>query len=263
MVDAPAVEVRNVSFSYNGQPILESVNLSLSTGEFTALIGPNGGGKTTLLKLMIGLLKPDRGDIRIMGRPPRKVCRRIGYMPQEISINKAFPISVMDVVLTGRLDPMRHFGGYTPDDRSAARKALEMVHMGEYRRRRIGQLSGGQRQRVFIARALVAEPEILFLDEPMASVDAAHQGSLFDLFRELNKRITIIIVNHDLMVISSYVKSVACVNRRLHYHDGGEITEDMIRMYQCPVELVAHGIPHRVLKTHGSIACGKPSSSNS
>ena len=251
MKDSPAVEVRNVSFSYNGQSVLQDVSLTLKHGDFTALIGPNGGGKTTLLKLMIGLLTPDKGDVKVLGEAPRRVCSRIGYMPQEIGINRNFPISVMDVVLTGRLDPSRRWGGYTLSDRTVARTVLEKVHMWEFRRRRIGQLSGGQRQRVFIARALAAEPEILFLDEPTASVDAVHQGSLFDLLKELNKTVTIIIVNHDLMVISSYVKSVACVNRRLHYHGGSEITEDMIQMYQCPVELIAHGIPHRVLRSHG------------
>jgi zinc transport system ATP-binding protein len=263
MKETPAVEIRDVSFSYNGQPVLQHVNLSLKNGDFTALIGPNGGGKTTLLKLMIGLLKPDSGEVRILGEAPRRVSRRLGYMPQEIGINRNFPISVMDVVLTGRIDPSRRWGGYTREDQKAARTVLEKVNMWASRDRRIGQLSGGERQRVFIARAMAAEPDILFLDEPTASVDAFHQGQLFDLLRDLNKRITIIIVNHDLMVISSYVKSVACVNRKLHYHDGGEITEDMIHMYQCPVELVAHGIPHRVLRTHGSKTCGKPSNSSS
>ncbi len=249
--DIPAVDIQGVSFSYNGQPVLQDVSLTLDPGDFTALIGPNGGGKTTLLKLMIGLLTPDSGTIRVLGEAPHRVSRRLGYMPQEIGINKNFPISVMDVVLTGRLDPSRKWGGYSASDRAAARKVLEQVHMWEFRHRRIGQLSGGQRQRVFIARALAGEPDILFLDEPTASVDAYHQGNLFDLLKSLNETITIIIVNHDLMVISSYVKSVACVNRRLHYHGGGEITDDMFRMYQCPVELIAHGIPHRVLRTHG------------
>jgi len=263
MKASPAVEIRKVSFSYNGQSVLQDVDLTLEAGDFTALIGPNGGGKTTLLKLMIGLLTPSKGDIRILGEPPRRVAPRLGYMPQEIGINRSFPISVLDVVLMGRLDPARRWGGYTPADRAAAQKVLEAVHMWEFRRRRIGELSGGQRQRVFIARALVAEPDILFLDEPTASVDAVHQEKLFDLLKTLNETMTIIIVNHDLMVISSYVKSVACVNRRLHYHGGSEITEDMIRMYQCPVELIAHGIPHRVLRTHGSKPCGKRCNSNS
>ncbi|AOY58883.1 MULTISPECIES: metal ABC transporter ATP-binding protein [Desulfococcus] len=263
MKASPAVDIRKVSFSYNGQSVLQDVDLTLEAGDFTALIGPNGGGKTTLLKLMIGLLTPNSGDIRILGEPPRRIAHRLGYMPQEIGINRHFPISVLDVVLMGRLDPARRWGGYSSTDRAAAQKALEAVNMWEFRRRRIGELSGGQRQRVFIARALVAEPDILFLDEPTASVDAVHQENLFDLLKVLNETVTIIIVNHDLMVISSYVKSVACVNRRLHYHGGNEITEDMIRMYQCPVELIAHGIPHRVLRTHGSKPCGKRCNSSS
>jgi zinc transport system ATP-binding protein len=245
----PVVEVKDLWFSYNGRPVLKDASLTLFKGDFTALIGPNGGGKTTLLKLMLGLLKPDRGTVKIFGQKPSQIAHRIGYMPQEIGINKDFPISVADVTLMGRLRSAR-FGGYSSDDKSAAQNALERVKMWEHRNRRIGELSGGQRQRVFIARALVSEPELLFLDEPTASVDSAYQSDFYDLLKELNQSVTIIIVNHDLMVISSYVKSVACVNRGLHYHRGPEISDEMIRMYHCPVELIAHGIPHRVLRTH-------------
>ena len=249
-MESPAVEIHNLWFSYNGQPVLTNVNLSLEAGNFTALIGPNGGGKTTLLKLMVGLLKPDRGSVRVLGKRPRRVAHRLGYVPQEIGINTRFPVSVLDVVLMGRLRSFRGWSGYSRADRQKARKILERLEMWEYRNRRIGELSGGQRQRVFIARALVSDPEILFLDEPTASVDAAHQSDFYAILNELNRKMTIVIVNHDLMVISTHVKSVACVNHSLHFHDGSEVTPEMMRMYQCPVELVAHGIPHRVLSTH-------------
>ena len=249
-MDTPVIEIQDLWFSYNGRPVLKDINLKLPGGGFTAMIGPNGGGKTTLMKLMLGLIKPDKGVVKVFGQPPSQVAHRLGYVPQEIGINKDFPISVMDVVLMGRLNSFKGWPHHSRKDRIAAQKVLEQLDMWEYRNNRIGHLSGGQRQRIFIARALVTEPEILFLDEPTASVDSAHQTDFFSILKDLNEKATIIIVNHDLMVISRYVKSVACVNRCLHYHDGAEVTEDMIQMYQCPVELVAHGIPHRVLKTH-------------
>lgn len=250
MKNSPVIEIENLWFSYNGRPVLRDINLSLGQGGFTAMIGPNGGGKTTLMKLMLGLLKPEHGKVKVLGRKPQKAANRLGYVPQEIGINKDFPISVLDVVLMGRLQTLKGWTRHSRKDRAAVQKVLEQMDMWEYRKRRIGELSGGQRQRVFIARALATEPEILFLDEPTASVDAAHQSDFFNLLKEINKKITIIIVNHDLMVISRYVKSVACVNRTLHYHDGAQVTDEMMQMYQCPVELVAHGIPHRVLRTH-------------
>ncbi len=247
----PAIEIENLSFSYNGRYVLKDINLKLKKGDFTAFIGPNGGGKTTLLKLMLGLLRPDSGTIKILGKNPKKVACRLGYMPQDISINKEFPISVMDVVMMGRLKFSKRWPKYSKNDRKIAENMLKNVGMWEYKNRKIAELSGGQRQRVFMARALATEPEILFLDEPTASVDTTHQQDFYSLLKKLNKNMTIIIVNHDLMVISTYVKSVACINRGLHYHGGPQITNDMISMYKCPVELVTHGsIPHRVLKNH-------------
>lgn len=247
-----AIEVEDLSFAYNGAPVLENVRLRIEPGDFTALIGPNGGGKTTLLKLLLGLLKPDRGVVRVLGQSPERVARRMGYVPQDVNINRNFPVSVMDVVLMGLLRSglgTRLFRRPAPD-REAARRALELLDIWNLQDRRIGDLSGGQRQRVFIARALVSEPELLLLDEPTSGVDTAHRNSFYTLLKELNQRITILIVNHDLMVISSHVKSVACVNLGLHYHGAAEVTEPMMRMYQCPVELVAHGLPHRVLPLH-------------
>lgn len=246
----PVIEVENLSFSYNCQPVLEDINLSLPERCFTAFIGPNGGGKTTLLKLMLGLLKPDRGKVRVLGEPPRRVAKYLGYVPQDTDRNRSFPISVMEVVLSGRIGITRRRIGFSKEDRKAAEQALDQVGIRELSGERIGELSGGQRQRAFIARALAGDPRILFLDEPTAGVDAGRQVDFFRLLKELNQTTSIIMVNHDLMVISSHAKSVACVNRTLHYHDGPEITEEMIQMYQCPVELVAHGIPHRVLKSH-------------
>ncbi len=251
------IEVESLDFTYNGQLVLENINLAINTGDFVAMIGPNGGGKTTLLKLLLGLLTPRSGSVQVFGRNPKEVTHRIGYVPQNIHFNQRFPISAQDVVLMGLLKPGRQWSRYTKADRIAAQGALEKMEMAAKGRRRIGELSGGQRQRVFIARALVTEPDILILDEPTASIDSKGQHEFYELLHALSRDITIVLASHDLMVLSRYVKSVACVNRNLHYHDQGEISEKMIEsMYRCsidescPVELIAHGIPHRVLKKH-------------
>ncbi len=258
-MNAPTIiDVDRLSFAFDTQPILEEVSLTVRSGEFLAIIGPNGGGKTTLLRLLLGLLQPDKGRIHIFGESPKKACQRVGYVAQDIHINREFPITALDVVLMGRLAPGwgRHI--IRRKDRIKAHEALEQMGMGAYCQHRIGELSGGQRQRVLIARALVAQPELLFLDEPTASIDASGQNEFYRLLRELNRAITILMVSHDIMVLSSYVKSVACVNRTLHYHDHAEISEEMVAMMYpqsdaavCPVELVTHGrLPHRVLKDH-------------
>jgi len=250
-MSSPVIEVNDLWFSFNGNPVLEDVNLTIHPRDFLAVIGPNGGGKTTLLKLILGLLEPDRGAVRVFGHSPREAAGSIGYVPQEIDINKGFPISVRDVVLMGR---MRGGGGwrrFSRSDKIVARQALERVEMWEYRKRRIGELSGGQRQRVFMARALVGEPKMLFLDEPTASVDQKGQTDFYALLKELNENVTVVVVSHDLMVLSSYIKSVACVSQQVFFHDAPEITKDMLEMaYHCPVELIAHGVPHRVLPKH-------------
>jgi zinc transport system ATP-binding protein len=251
------IEINKLNFSYTSQPVLQDVNLEINAGDFLAMIGPNGGGKTTLLKLMLGLLSADRGRIRVFGKPPKEVSHRIGYVPQDVHINKDFPISVLDVVLMGKLKPGRGWSRHSQEDRMAANQALEKAEMADFHGRRIGELSGGQLQRVFVARALVTEPDLLFLDEPTASIDTKGQREFYALLKELNQTITIVVVSHDLMVVSGYVKSVACVNQRLHYHGHAELTGEMIElMYHCtaeevcPVELIAHGLPHRVLHTH-------------
>lgn len=251
------VEIQNLDFSYNGQRVLRDVNLFLKPQDFMAMIGPNGGGKTTLLKLMLGLLSAENGSVRILGKTPQEASHRVGYVPQDIHINKNFPVSALDVVLMGKLKPGKGRFRHSRQDRIAALQALEQVEMEKYRDRRINELSGGQIQRVLVARALVTEPELLFLDEPTTSIDTKGQNEFYLLLKELNDQITIIIVSHDLMVISGFVKSVACVNKRLHYHGHAELTGEMIEMMYhctaeeiCPVELIAHGLPHRVLHTH-------------
>jgi len=254
-MSTPLVTLENVCFAYNGEPVIEDVSVTIHPGDFIAMIGPNGGGKTTLLKLILGLLEPDRGTIRVMDRPALAAAPSIGYVPQNVNINNTFPVSALDVVLMGKHDPKKRWARYSASDRAEALAALDRLQMGAYADTRINDLSGGQRQRVFIARALVTNPQLLLLDEPTASIDTRGQAEFFDQLKDLNREVSILVVSHDLLVISRYVKTVACVNKRLHYHNEAEITGEMIEtMYSCsveevcPVELVTHGrLPHRVL----------------
>ena len=250
-------DINQVAFSYNGQVVLENVNLKIYEGDFVAMIGPNGGGKTTLLKLILGLLTPSKGKIQLFDRPPQKASYLIGYVPQDVHINQNFPITAIDVVLMGKLMPEKRWRRNPSKDRQEAIAALQHMEMEAFADTKIGELSGGQRQRIFIARALVTRPRLLLLDEPTASIDSKGQADFFRLLESLNTEMTILMVSHDLLAISRHVKSVACVNRHLHYHNHAEITGDMLEiMYPCtveevcPVELVAHGLPHRVLKDH-------------
>ena len=251
------LEIKNLDFSYDGEAVLKDVNLTVRQKDFIAIIGPNGGGKTTLLKLMLGLLVPVKGTVHVDGKPPQEASRCIGYVPQNVHLNHSFPITAMDVVLMGKLDPQKRSSRKSEANRRDALAALERMEMAAYADKKIGALSGGQRQRVLIARALVARPKLLLLDEPTASIDTKGQADFYRFLRELNKDITVLVVSHDLLVVSRYVKSVACINKKLHYHDQAEITGEMLEtMYTCsveevcPVELVAHGLPHRVLMDH-------------
>ncbi len=251
------LEIENLDFAYNGETVLKDVNLTVRQKDFIAIIGPNGGGKTTLLKLMLGLLAPVKGTVQVDGKPPQEASHGIGYVPQNVHANQSFPITAIDVVLMGKRDPQKRMSRRNATNRRDALAALERMEMAAYADKKIGALSGGQRQRVFIARALVARPKLLLLDEPTASIDTKGQADFYRFLRELNKDITVLVVSHDLLVVSRYVKSVACVNKKLHYHDQAEITGEMLEtMYTCsveevcPVELVAHGLPHRVLMDH-------------
>jgi zinc transport system ATP-binding protein len=247
-----AVEINNLYFFYNGHPILANVNLKVEERDFLAIMGPNGSGKTTLLKIILGILHPSQGSIRVFGKTPLEAAGLLGYVPQDTWLNKEFPVSVLDVALMGRLGRTGRNRRYTSEDRNLARKVLEQVGMWEYRDRPIGKLSGGQRQRVLIARALTVEPKILLLDEPTSSVDAQFQTDLYGLLKELNATITIVIVSHDVSVLSDYINSVACLNQTLYHHESGQLTEEMLNAaYQCPVDLITHGmVPHRVLRKH-------------
>ncbi len=237
----PVIVVENLSFSFGGAPVLKGVNLQVAAGEFMGLVGPNAGGKSTLLRLILGLLEPQVGRIRVLGLPPREARRRLGYVPQYPSFPRDFPISVEQVVLMGRLGIGPRIGWYRAEDRAAARKALREVEAEDLARRRIGTLSGGQLQRVLLARALVGQPEVLILDEPTANIDQRLEGDIFDLLAVLNARLTILVVSHDIAFISSYVDRVACLNRTLICHRTDAVSGELIQqLYGEDVRSVAH-----------------------
>jgi zinc transport system ATP-binding protein len=247
-----AVEVKDLYAGYNDETVLKDINLTIEREDFIGLIGPNGGGKTTLLKVILGLLEPKKGTVRVMGKSPQRGRQHIGYVPQFAVFDSDFPISVHDVVRMGRLGPDRLFKSYTDKDDTIVNERLAWVDLTEQKDRPLSKLSGGQRQRVYIARALAGEPELLLLDEPTISVDIEARAHIYDLLYEINQHgVTILLVSHDLNVISSYVKTIGCLNRALHYHGEKEVTAEMLKSgYGCPVDLIAHGLPHRVLAEH-------------
>jgi zinc transport system ATP-binding protein len=245
------ISVQHLWAGYDDEPVLVDVNLSVRDLDFIGLIGPNGGGKTTLLKVLLGLLPPMRGQVHILGQSIKEGRQHIGYVPQSIEFDRDFPIRVWDVARMGRLGHRRLLRGYTVDDDERVAQALRSVDVLDLRDRPIGDLSGGQRQRVYIARALAAQPKILLLDEPMASVDPQVSANFYELLSRLNEHVTILMISHDMSAISSHVKTVGCLNRRLFYHGGRQITPDMLEAaYQCPIDLIAHGVPHRVFPEH-------------
>ncbi len=237
-----AISVKKLNVNLSGFEILKDVTIEIPENEFLGIIGPNGGGKTTLLKVILGLIKPISGEVTIMGKPLKDSKNLIGYVPQYNSFEKDFPISVFDVVKTGTI------GKKNDNINVEVSNTLKLVEMYDYKNRLINELSGGQKQRVLIARALVSKPKILLLDEPTASVDTKSGRTFYELLKELNKNITIVLVSHDIGVLSQYVNKIACLNKNLVYHDSKEISHEMLEQtYHCPVDLIAHGVPHRVL----------------
>lgn len=235
------ISIKDVCFSYIGPMVLRHINLEVSRGEFLGLVGPNGGGKSTLLKMILGLLKPLSGQISVLGLPPRQGRSVIGYVPQHTAFIEDFPITVEAAVLQGRLGKTRIIGGYTREDRALARRAMEQVEILGLSACPLADLSGGQRQRVLIARALAVEPEILILDEPTAHVDLRLEESFFHLLEQLNKQMTIVVVSHDIGFISHYVNRVACLNQTLICHETAAISGKIIeQLYGASVRMIDH-----------------------
>lgn len=247
-----ALLIDNLSVYYGRTPAIEGVCLDVADGEYLGIIGPNGGGKSTLLKAILGLVPISFGTVQIYGEKLEKNKALVGYVPQFAALDKKFPITLLEVVLTGRLKKgLSPFCRFTSKDKEIAYELLERVGITGLANRQISQLSGGEFQKMLIARALAANPRLLLLDEPTASVDAASRNQIYTLLSELNRNMTIILVTHDLLAVSSQVHRLACLNRQLVYHGEPELTENIINsLYGCPVDLIAHGVPHRVLRKH-------------
>ncbi len=243
------IEIDNLSFSYGSHAVLRDVNLRIEAGEFVCMLGPNGGGKTTLLRLILGLLRPDHGTIRVLGGEPRETCSQMGYVPQQSQFDTSFPVSVLDVVLMGRLGRSGGIGPHSRADLKAADAALDEIRMADLRKRPFSDLSGGQRQRVLIARALSAEPELLLLDEPTSSLDVGVEQEFQQLLAGLAERMTIVLVSHDIGFVTEQVGKVVCVNRAVAVHPTASLTGDVMRdLYGQDIRLVRHD--HKCVDQH-------------
>src|SRR5665648_14449 len=241
------LEIKNLSAGYDGNVVLENVDLEVFSSDFVGVIGPNGGGKTTLIKTILGLIKPISGEMNLLISKTN-----IGYLPQVNQIDKRFPISVIDVVRSGKANTAL-FSSFrkNTDEKNKAESLLEEMGIYSIRNKSIGELSGGQMQRVFLCRALMNEPELLVLDEPSTYVDNNFEGELYLKLKELNEQMAILLISHDVGTISFFVKTIACVNRNVHHHPSNVISEEQLTSYNCPLQIITHvNIPHTVLKLH-------------
>ena len=240
-----AIHISDINFSFDKLSILENINMTIEQGDFAGLIGPNGGGKTTLLKLILGLYKPQSGTITLFGEALKKKRKIIGYVPQYANFSSDFPISVKDTVLQGRLGLTACFGFYNQQDKIIVDKVMQETEITPLAQRPIQSLSGGQMQRVLVARALATEPEIMLLDEPTANIDQRAEKDIFDLFKTINKRMTILVISHDIGFVSDYINKVFCLNKTLVCHDSTPVTSDTIHtLYGGHISEVQHSHHH-------------------
>jgi zinc transport system ATP-binding protein len=245
------LELRNMSAGYDRKVVLSDVNLTVNPDDFIGVIGPNGGGKTTLLKTILGLLQPIKGEIVFNESMRKGDHHHIGYLPQVNRIDKKFPITVFDVVRSGLMSKKRLVGRYSREENERTTDLLQKMGIYAQRKKAVGELSGGQLQRVLLCRALVNRPKLLILDEPNTYVDNKFERELYERLRILNKDMAIMLVSHDVGTITSYVKTIACVNRTLHYHPSNKISTEQLAAYECPIQIISHGqIPHTVLLQH-------------
>lgn len=246
------IELTGVFASYGKTKALRDVSLTVYEGDFLGIIGPNGGGKTTLLKVILGLLSPESGAVRFYEKGQEVSKLKIGYLPQINNIDKKFPISVWEVVASGLAGQKPLFRSYTKAQRGRIDDVLAQMGVKEFCSRSIGELSGGQLQRVLLGRAIVSRPQVLILDEPNSYVDKSFASRFYELLSEINKESAVVLVSHDIGTIVSLVKNIACVNETLHYHPGADLTDEWLtEAYDCPIDLVGHGdLPHRILKKH-------------
>jgi zinc transport system ATP-binding protein len=247
-----AVSARNLTVRYGGVAAIDNVCIDIVEGDYLGIIGPNGGGKTTLLKAILGMVRPSEGEVRIYGKKPSEAGGIVGYVPQVASMNKTFPATVREVVAMAKLKPeISFFHKYSPEELNSADVAMENAGILDLGNKKVSELSGGQFQRMLIARAISHGPRVLLLDEPTANVDATSRTGIYELLEKLNGNMTIVMVTHDMLAVSSQVRSLACLNVRLVYHGESEISDETIHeLYGCPIDLLAHGVPHRVLRQH-------------
>lgn len=244
------LSLEHASVSLDGTKILDDVNFEIRQSDFIGVIGPNGGGKTTLVKLILGLIKPTSGKV-IYHIKHDSINSQIGYLPQVHSFDKRFPIVVRDVVMSG-ISGKRTWGArHSSEDRDKAHYWMKKLGIESLSKKPIGNLSGGEMQRAFLCRSLISDPALVILDEPDTYVDNMFEHELYETLRELNDKMAILLVSHDVGTITSYIKGIACVNRNLHYHPSNIITEKQLASYNCPVQLITHGdVPHTVLGKH-------------
>lgn len=249
------VSLHDVSVEYDGYQALRHVDLEIDERDFIGVIGPNGGGKTTLVRTILGMI-PYTGEVRLSDSLYRGRERLIGYMPQLSDFDRQFPISVIEVVLSGLQGHRGFMTRYSKADRSKARRLLDEAGIGEVAGNPIGEISGGQMQRALLCRAVIADPKLLILDEPANFVDNKFENELYRSLRALNDRMAIVMVSHDIGTISSVVKEIVCVNRTVHRHRSNIITEEQLLNYGCPIQLISHGrVPHTVLEHHAGDCC--------
>lgn len=247
------IELRGITAGYGSKIVLRDVTLDIWKNDFLGIIGPNGGGKTTLLKVILGLLAPIRGAIRFYGTDGGEVSSlKIGYLPQMSLIDRKFPISVREVISSGLSAEKPMFRSFNAMQKERINEVIARMELSDLSERAIGELSGGQLQRVLLGRSIVSRPELLILDEPNSYVDKRFESRFYPLLEEINRESAIILVSHDIGTVLSMVKNIACVNETSHYHPGTDISADWLdEKYACPIELIGHGnLPHRVLKNH-------------
>lgn len=247
MSTSPIIEIKNLSAGYDGRTVLRDVNLTIYERDFLGIIGPNGGGKTTLIKCILGLLKPISGKI-LYGSERFTM----GYLPQYNSIDRKFPITVEEVILSGLSSKKPLASRFTAAHREKARAVIARMGLEGMEKRAIGALSGGQLQRALLGRAIISDPRVVILDEPSTYIDKRFEARLYELLAEINKDCAIILVSHDIGTVLQQVKSIACVNETLDYHPDTGVTEEWLeRNFHCPIELLGHGsLPHRILGEH-------------
>lgn len=243
------LEMLSVSVAYGSNTALQDAALKVYDNDFIGVIGPNGGGKTTLLKVILGLVKPFKGELVFNQQLPGR--NKIGYLPQMSTGDNNFPVTVKDVVLSGLMMQKGVISRMSLSDKKRASQVIEELGLSELSDSPLSELSGGQLQRVFLGRAVIGDPRLLLLDEPGNFVDANFENDFYEKLRGLNRRMAIMMVSHDVGTISAHIKSFACVNRQLHYHPSSEITNEELMAYGCPIQLITHGeVPHTVLKKH-------------